>query len=187
MAKRKPLVYWEACVQIALFQDEKRAAGEMEGVASVVKQHDAGDIVLCTSVLTRVEVLEGRLTDAQRNRYRTFMLRPDVQEIGVTKRIVERAAQLRTEFHLESLDALHLATALEYEVPVLHTFDGAGKRGGGLLRLANEASLKDRIAIRKPAAPQLALFDATGGPQYPEAQPETAKEQAKPHRTTKKR
>ena len=111
----------------------------------------------------------------------------DVQEIGVTKRIVERAAQLRTEFHLESLDALHLATALEYEVPVLHTFDGAGKRGGGLLRLANEASLKDRIAIRKPAAPQLALFDATGGPQYPEAQPETAKEQAKPHRTTKKR
>jgi hypothetical protein len=69
MATGKPRFYWDTALLIAWITNETRDdPAEMDGLAEVIEMVDRGDAVVMTSVLWRAEVLELKLTKAQRKR-----------------------------------------------------------------------------------------------------------------------
>lgn len=62
MRGNKEVIYWDTSIFLAWLQDEKRKAGEMDGVREFVRKAQAGKIILVTSEITRVEILESKMT-----------------------------------------------------------------------------------------------------------------------------
>jgi predicted nucleic acid-binding protein len=171
--KKSLVVYWDTCVFLAWLKNEKRAAGEMDGVNAIAGQINKGEVSLITSTLTRAEVFQGRLAKAQRDRFRKFLRRSNVYTLALDNGIADLVAELRefyagTDFELLTPDAIHLATGIFYRADDFQTFDGAdrtkkprdkSKSRCGLL-LLSEAKVADKYSIRisKPDALQLDLF-----------------------------
>jgi len=144
-SKAMSTIYWDSCVFIAWIKDEKRPAGEMDGVYECVERVQAGTIRLITSVLTRTEVFETNLPNPVRTQYAALLNRRNVCLLDQDLRVSDLARGIREYYQAEnakdgkgtiaSPDAVHLATAIHYKADALYTFD-QGKRGGrGLLSL----------------------------------------------------
>lgn len=175
--KAKPLLYWDSCVFLAWIQEEGppfRKVEDMDGLQRVARLVGKGEMKLCTSVLTHVEILACKMDDTAKKRYENVFLRPEVIEIGVDSPIALLASELR-DFYiaakdrlpieqrknaltLSTPDAIHLATAIHYGAEEFHTFDGDDKSNpDGLLRLGNMVA-KYPLKIRKPDDQQLTLL-----------------------------
>lgn len=129
----KDLLYWDSCVLIAFLQDEKRDKNEMAGIDEMVRAIDKGSAILMTSVLSRIEVLECKLTESQKAKFGQMLNKRSIQSIAVTMRVVERASEIRNYYAktgqtVSTPDAIHLATAMLYEAEGFYTFDGAGAK-----------------------------------------------------------
>jgi len=180
----RDLLYWDACVFIAHLQNEKRAAEEMAGIEEMVALVDKGKAILLTSVLTRIEVLECKMTDAQKGMFENLLKKRVIQSIAVDSRIAQKAHDIRNHYALQDKvmwtpDAIHLATAILYKADVFYTFDGAGKskakKSMGLISISGDVAghnLKVAVpmgqpslftGLPKPAAPK------RSGPQPPPA------------------
>ena len=61
MPKTKPEYYWDANIFIAWLKNEKRKAGEMEGLAEIVWMVERNQAVMVTSVVSKSEVLQSTL------------------------------------------------------------------------------------------------------------------------------
>ncbi len=168
MATGKPKFYWDTAPLIAWITNEKRAnPAEMAGLAEVVEMVERGSAVLMISVLWRAEVLDLHLTPAQRKRLddtfdgRTFI------EVSIDGRILDLASEIRTIQRaskkkdalkkITTPDAIHLATAIQFDATEFHTFDGArAGNPGGLLTLDGNVG-GHRLKICAPQASQLRL------------------------------
>lgn len=169
---REPLVYWDTNIFLALLMDEDRPGDDMEGVYEWAEKIDKGDARLITSVVTRIEVLESKLTPEVRERFRAVLRRSNVQEVEVGPRIADLAHDLRDHYQalrdvaggpgLCSMDAIHLATGIIYEVDEVHTFDEKDKNNClGLIPLSGSVAGYD-LTICKPKATQFQLrFDTS--------------------------
>src|SRR6266568_1892300 len=125
--KRK--YYWDSCSFIAWLTNEKRAPGDIEGLEDVVKQVEHGKADLFTSEITKSEVLEGRMTPEQRDRFNKLFQRRNVVSVDVSGRVLALSKEIREWNPKISLpDAIHLATAILYGADEFHTTDGGGKR-----------------------------------------------------------
>lgn len=165
----KPNFYWDAAPLIAWIKDEKRKdPAEMAGLAEVVELVEQGKAILMTSVLWRVEVLDSTLTPAQKKRIEDAFASRSINELSIDSRVMRLAGEIRN-FHRASKsksaqravsvpDAIHLASAIQYEATEFHTFDGArsGSNPGGLLTLNGNVA-GHRLKICKPNAVQLRL------------------------------
>lgn len=83
-------------------------------LAEVLKAADRGALTIVMSVLMPLEVLGGtRLERAEGDADRALRAvgRSSIAQVGVTARIVREARQLRLDYRLKSMDALHLASA----------------------------------------------------------------------------
>lgn len=169
MATGKPRFYWDTAPLIAWITNEKRDdPSEMDGLAEVVEMVERGAAVLMTSVLWRAEVLDLNLSKPQRKRLEETFDGRSFIELSIDGRILDLASEIRTVQrsskkkdvlkNIRTPDAIHLATAIQYEATEFHTFDGkrSGANPGGLLTLDGNVG-GHRLKICVPHANQLRL------------------------------
>ncbi|MGL4512978.1 MAG: type II toxin-antitoxin system VapC family toxin [Lacipirellulaceae bacterium] len=97
---------------------------------------EAGQVSLCTSVVTLVEVLVHPIRsgdEALGKEYQDILLHGrNVTTVPVTATIAQTAAELRAERGLKAPDAIHLATAVSQHAAVFLTNDRDFGRGAPL-------------------------------------------------------
>ena len=157
MPGKRKKYYWDSCAFI-IWLDEKGDQLVVDGLAQIVNEIESGQADLFTSAITRTEVLRGKMTSEQRDRFSRLFQRRNVIAVDVTGRVLDISEKIR-EWNLKISvpDALHLATAILYEADEFHTTDGSGKRkrAGDLLPLdGNVAGHKLKICVPK-APPNL--------------------------------
>jgi predicted nucleic acid-binding protein len=161
----KKLYYWDTATFIAWLDGGKNLAVEViSGLDEIAKEINDNRAFLCTSVITQVEVLQGKLTPEQSTRFDNLFKRRNFSLINVDGRIATRASEIRNYYNqrginIKTPDATHLATALIYKVDEFHTTDGAGERQrpSDLLRLNGDVAGYP-LHIRVPVALQPSLL-----------------------------
>jgi predicted nucleic acid-binding protein len=156
MKATSPKYYWDTSIFLAWLMNEKRAPGEMEGLAEVAALFDRREAVLVTSVLAKTEVLESSLDATGRALFDDIFKRSNIVLCDVTEPISDLAREIRDHGKLsgrniKTPDATHLATAIIYRVDAMHTFDGR------LLSL-NGAGTGRQLVVCKPRGVQRELF-----------------------------
>ncbi|MFN4088524.1 MAG: type II toxin-antitoxin system VapC family toxin [Alphaproteobacteria bacterium] len=163
MPGANPTYYWDTCLFIAWLQSEDRKTGEMDGVREMIQRHRRREIKIMTSVLTQVEVLQGKIPAGVGNAFTDFLKR--ITRVGMDIKVAQLAHDLRDHYSraggkpLTTPDAIHLATAIHYRADEFHTFDEGGKsKSLGLIQLSGNVG-GHRLTICKPEArsPQLDL------------------------------
>jgi predicted nucleic acid-binding protein len=166
MAKTgKKIYYWDTATFLAWLDGGKGHPIEViSGLDEVAKEVNENRAVLCTSVITNTEVLEGKLTSEQIARLQNVFKRRNVVQISVDARISQRASAIRNYYNnrgvkLSTPDSIHLATAIIYQADEFHTLDGDGKRQrtNDLLRLNGDVAGYP-LHIRVPVAIQPSLL-----------------------------
>ncbi len=108
---------------------------------------DAAEVFIVTSELTLAEVLVGPVKTQNlviQQTYRSFLTTTAILEVApVTRAILENAAELRATTKLKLPDAIHLATALQYQCDSFLTNDVVFKS----LNLAQVKMLSDVTLI----------------------------------------
>ena len=158
MAGNEPIYYWDSCLFLAWLQDETRKSGEMDGVREVIDRSKRREVKIVTSVVTLVEVLNGKMPVGM-GRLFADMMKRRVNRIAMDIRVAQLAHDLRDyyssrpkEFEGKTIstpDAIHLATAIIYRVTEFHTFDGGNSKSLGLLQLSGDVA-GNRLNICKP-------------------------------------
>jgi hypothetical protein len=161
----KPKIYWDACIFLAWLHDEgTHGHGVIEGIEKMVRDINSGQVALFTSVMTKTEVLECRLTKKQSDTFTNVFKRRNVTMVAQDERIADRSHEIRNHYAAKNIilgspDCVHLATAIIYEAEAFYTLDGSGKnpRKNDLLPLnGNVAGYP--LVILKPFAQQGSLL-----------------------------
>jgi predicted nucleic acid-binding protein len=139
----------------------------MDGVREIIERSKRKEVKIITSVLTKVEVLSGKIPVGMDTLFSGLMKR--IHPISMDIKVAGLAHDLRNHYvnnraqHgnkiLGTPDAIHLATAILYRVTEFHTFDQDGDaKHLGLLPLSGNVG-GNRLTICKPQArnPQLDL------------------------------
>ena len=162
-------IYWDTAPLVAWITDEQRSPEEIAGLEEVVELIERGKIVLFTSAIWRVEILDSSLTDEQKQTLRKLFDGRHITDVAADSRIFDLAHEIRNYYQIEhqkdqsqpkisTPDALHLATAILNDAAEFHTFDGAKQNGGigKLIRLnGNVAGYNLKICV--PSGKQLRL------------------------------
>lgn len=125
-------VYWDACAWLALVNEEQ---GRKPDVDAVYTQARNGNVEIWTSNISIVEAnrLEAEVHQAKPIPEGSLaildavFLQPFVKLIPVDTDIAIRARKLvRETVGLRvKADAIHLASAIRWNIPTLHTYDGS--------------------------------------------------------------
>ena len=104
--------------------------GEPEKVVDcepVLKEAEKGHLLLVTSALTLAEVLFIRhgpkLPPEKREIVATFFKADYITVRNVTRATSELARDLFWDHSIQPKDAVHIATAILFKIPIFHTFD----------------------------------------------------------------
>src|SRR5438105_3222795 len=140
MRNNKPLFYWDSCIWLAWLKNEKRQPGEIDGILDVVDKVDRNQVTLIVSQQVDLEILEAKWPNDAAKIWDEIFKRRNVKKVPVTWSIISLGQQIRNFYQgkiergeaigktVSSMDAVHLATAITYEVDQFHTFDD-GKQG----------------------------------------------------------
>jgi predicted nucleic acid-binding protein len=165
------IVYWDTCIFLAWMNDEQREAGDMEGLAKIASLVERAEVILITSAITRAEILYSKTPREAMKKYDTLLRRSNVVPQNVDIPIAKLTSELmdfyiNSEFELLTPDAIHLATAIHYNVAEFQTFDGVDLkqkcRNGnrykqcGLLRLDGNVA-GHPLKVLRPSADQYEL------------------------------
>jgi predicted nucleic acid-binding protein len=138
-----PRRVWCACT-IINYLVGKEVAAECK---LIVEQAKRGELEIVTSILAEAEVvkLEGGLSEGAEARIREFFGRNYVIRAALDVPVVELARDLVRRYRgLKPLDAVHIATALHHNVPILETYDG------DMIRLVNGKEGNPPLIVRNP-------------------------------------
>jgi len=127
-----PSYYWDACVFLAYVKGEEDRVPDIEGLLEAARRHEC-EIV--TSTLTIVEVSSG-VTQLTGKREHAAEMRIDglwstsspINLIEFSRSVAEAARDYKRRAvdlgrALSTMDAIHLASAVELQVDALHTYD----------------------------------------------------------------
>jgi predicted nucleic acid-binding protein len=158
MAGADPVYYWDTCLFLAWIKDEERRTGEMDGVREIIERSRHRECKIVTSVLTQVEVLQGRMPAGIPNLFVNLMKR--VTRLGVDSKVASLAHDIREAVQvggrtLSTPDAIHLATAVLHRVNEFHTFDDgllplSGNVGGHRLTVCKPQARNPGLDLRRP-------------------------------------
>lgn len=154
-------VYWDSdCFLGWLLED----AGKTDSCEEVLIDDQDGRLQIVTSALTIAEVLalrfQPKIPVDRRTAVEGFFKNEFIIVRTVTRRTAENARELVWTHGIAPKDALHVATALEAKLPMLHTFDGGllnktEKVGGTpLLQIKTPHVVSPRLPLRNPDADQ---------------------------------
>lgn len=159
----RELRYWDSNCFLAYFNEEEGRADRCEFILS---EAEKGGILIVTSALTLAEVLalrgEKRLlpTENIKNKVVAFFKQEYISVQNVTRTVAELARDLVWDDRIKPKDAVHVASALLVEAPILETFDRPLIRKNG--KVGNPG-----LIIREPPADP--------APQFPFDAPEQAR------------
>jgi predicted nucleic acid-binding protein len=140
--------YWDSTVFLAWLLPEparKKKCGE------IIKAAERGEIRIVTSAITLTEVikLKGQppLKADQEEKIRRFFLNEYIVVVNVDRFIGEAARKLIWQHGVMPKDAIHVATALRFNIPFLDCYDDK------LISLSGQLGTPPMV-IDHPAAPQ---------------------------------
>jgi predicted nucleic acid-binding protein len=166
--------YWDACTFISRLQGDTDRIIPLEYLTD---EAAAGRIEIVTSTLTIAEVchLKKECSEEEMTEdiatISQFFSNDYISLVQVTKRIATDAANISRQYGVKPPDAIHLATAISANCPIVHTYDGKK-----LLKLDNmigDPAL--RIMIPRPEV-QADLFggeELSDAPEEPEPAPQS--------------
>lgn len=144
--------YWDSDCFLGFLQAEQ---GKVDLCRQVLNRAANGDIQIITSALTIAEVLNLKGHDKigadRRQQVIDFFKKSYITPISITRRIAERSRDLVWDDGIAPKDALHVATALHAQVPLLNTFDGGliGKSG----KVGSPPLVIEKPLLTQPALP----------------------------------
>ncbi len=162
MGRKKPpdeRFYWDSCAFLAYLLPEPSRVGECN---EALESAADGECIIVTSVLTLTEVvkLKGHppLKEDQEDTIRRFFESDYIVLRQLDRFIAEDARRLVWSEGVKPKDSIHLATALKWDIPELHTYDAGllklnGKLGNPNLKITTPAARQRRIA-QQPADEQ---------------------------------
>ena len=142
-------VYWDSCVWISLINQE---AGRVENCQAMVEAARKGEVSIWTSSLSLTEVFKkkcsgvnGQIEGSKDPDFEAFIEQDFVTEVQVDHDIAVVARRLlRSNQQLKKpADAIHLATAVLYNLDEFHTYDG-----DNLLPLDGKIPRRDGVMLR---------------------------------------
>jgi predicted nucleic acid-binding protein len=157
----KPKVYWDANIFLAWLHEETvHGPGVLDGIEEMAREINDNKAILFTSVMTKTQVLECKLSARKLAIFSNLFKRRNVTMIVQDERVADKAHEIRNHYAqrkitLSAEDCVHLATAILYQADVFYTLDGSGKRPrpNDLLPLnGNVAGYP--LVIQKPHAKQ---------------------------------
>jgi predicted nucleic acid-binding protein len=174
VAGPKPIVYLDACIFISMLTGEQRPNNESAEVAGLAILIEKKEIIPVTSTITRVEVLECRLTEQQKTIMKSLLRPPKIQVKEASAPIMDLAAEIRDYYQrlkdgatsnlptVETPDAIHLSTAIHYDCAVFYTFDERDVPGGtrpkrALIPLSGNVADRYPLNICKPKVQSVGL------------------------------
>lgn len=128
--KSKAAVCWDSCVFIDWLS--KADASRVSRIQPIITAAMAQEVVIVASALALAEVIrcakDGSLSDEDDQKIVAFFRNTFISLRNVDRRIAHAARELcrqplSTGKRLPPADAIHVATALAFDGPVLHTFD----------------------------------------------------------------
>lgn len=129
-------IYWDSDVFLALLKQDK-SAKEIQGCEDVWANADKGHLMIVTSTLTTAEVIHKKgtpkLDPEHRPSVSNFFRQPFITQRPLTREIAELARDVVWDHPIKPKDAVHVATAAYFTVPVLHTFDGGLLSANGIV------------------------------------------------------
>lgn len=148
------LRYWDACAFIAVLNKEE---ARLEQCMAVLEEARRGRVVIATSAVTLTEVVkqEGERPIGRENaqRIRDFFKHEYISVRDADRATCELAQNLIWDHpHLDYKDAIHVATAVRWQIPIIETFDD-----DDLLPLNGQIG-DPPIIVRNPIVPQGQLF-----------------------------
>lgn len=134
------LIYLDTCIFIAWLMDEQRAnPEETKGVSEIMHLIDNQKVRMITSAVTRAEVLRCTLSSDAQSNFENVLRRRNVTVANTDHRTWTLTHDLRDHYQgkkdqdnlptLSVPDAIHLATAIQYEANKFYTFDEKDKPG----------------------------------------------------------
>jgi predicted nucleic acid-binding protein len=164
---RVPTVYWDACIWIALINQEARRYAAVAGVLARARK---GEVQIVTSTFTLAEVVkrkcdgvEVEIAEDGDDLFAELLQQDFITLVNADWDAGSRARALYREFSGKGLkkpqDALHLATAVIENVDEMHTYDGSD-----LLKLSGLVKREDGITLTichppDPPLKEVSLFD----------------------------
>jgi predicted nucleic acid-binding protein len=151
-------VYWDSNCFLCLLQEEAGAPR----CDQVLQDAQDGKIIIVTSSLTLAEVLKMKgkvpIPKEQQDTVVNFFLSEYIVVRNATRKTSELARDLIWNHGIDFKDAIHVASALENKLTMMHTFDNGLIRKSGLVGTP-------RLIISEPFVnePRLALTVVTGG------------------------
>jgi predicted nucleic acid-binding protein len=127
----KPIrIYWDSCAWIGLINGEPDKRRELEIIYTHAKQ---GKYEIWTSALSLIEVRKlsseaGKprpLPPENLSTIRAVFIQPCVKTIPVSSDISDQACEIfrNTPGLNKWQDSIHLASALKWSIPIMHTYD----------------------------------------------------------------
>ncbi len=169
----KPIIYWDTSVFLAWFKDEKRPNNEMDGVNDVANKIHKDHVILLTSTLINVEILESTLSETAKQRFTDLFKRKNFQQVAPDGRVMQLSHKIRDYYQQQkdidqlptvtTPDAIHLATAIIYGASEFHTFDENNevRKRRALLPLNGNVAGDPLVICKPPIPPQQGLFNAS--------------------------
>ena len=134
--------YWDSCTFLAWLQNEPDTAA---ACYDTLKEAENGEFVIVTSALTLTETLwmrgGPRLGREKAHLLNRFFRRSFLRVVNLNRAIAEDAQSLVWDYDVRPKDAIHVATARQYQCSLMETFDR------GLLSKDGEI---ENLAIREP-------------------------------------
>jgi len=168
MKAGRPTYYWDTCVFLAWIKDEERPNREMEGVNNIAEQVFRKSAILVTSTLIKVEILRCTLDKTGIERFDNLFKLRNLQQISQDPRVINLSNEIREYYQrqreidgvktVSTPDAIHLASAILYDVTEFHTFDEKRKRGRALLSLNSNVAGYPLKICKPPLPVQRRLF-----------------------------
>lgn len=132
MTKQSTIVYWDACAWIAYIQREMPSPAtdftepRYEMCRRILERAAAREIEIATSAYTLSEVCRKPVDPTSPGiNLPAFFDQPYILLMNVDKQVGQKAQSLQVAgvTGLKPQDATHLASALVWNIPTLHTFD----------------------------------------------------------------
>lgn len=154
-SKSTDLVYWDTCVFFGFLKKEEQ---RIQFIIPLVRSAEAQKLIIATSTIT---ITESYKLAAEPNRnhlrqIREFLQHEYIRLIALDRAIAFRTQEIRQEYEqiIDFEDSIHLATAIENNIPTFLTYDGYSSRGRAkkLIQLHQKLELKnhEKLQIMSP-------------------------------------